>query len=151
MFKTKDKHEKIIMHHYDGLPLRSNCPLNVILDTDAMVVVFQDFARGGKEIRLPISKINRTGTVSIEDVEKGHMIGRAMVGGILFGGAGAIVGAMTAQEKKKTQYLYCINYVTDGEEKAIVLKSGGSLNEMKFRRLLNGMLPEEESSGSTTL
>lgn len=151
LFKTKDKHEKIVMYHCDGLPLRSDCPLNVILNADTMEVVFQDFTKGGKEIRLPISKITRTGNVPIEDIEKGHMIGRAIVGGILFGEAGAIVGAMTAQEKRKTQYLYCINYRSDEEEKAIVLKSGGSINEMKFRRSLNDLLPEEESSGSVIL
>lgn len=151
LFKTKDKYEKIVMYHCDGLPVRMDCPLYVILNTDTMEVVFQDFTKGGKEIRLPIFKITRTGNLPIEDIEKGHMIGRAMVGGILFGGAGAIVGAMTAQEKKKTQYLYCINYISDEEEKAIVLRSGGSMNEMKFRRSLNELLPEEDTSGTITL
>lgn len=151
LFKTKDKYEKIVMYHCDGLPVRSDCPLNVILNTDTMEVVFQDFAKGGKEIRLPVSKITRTGNLPIDDIEKGHMIDRAMVGGVLFGGAGAIVGAMTAQEKKKTQYLYCINYQAEEEESTIVLRSGGSMNEMKFRRSLNDLLPEEDASGSITL
>ena len=151
LFKTKDKHEKIVMYHCDGLPVRLDCPLNVILNTDTMEVIFQGFTKGGKEIKLPVSKIIRTGNLPIDDIEKGHMIGRAMVGGIFFGGAGAIVGAMTAQDKKKTQYLYCINYKSDEEEKAVVLRSGGSINEMKFRRTLNDLLPEKEESGSITL
>ena len=58
---------------------------------------------------------------------------------------------MTAQEKKKTQYLYCINYQAEEEESTIVLRSGGSMNEMKFRRSLNDLLPEEDASGSITL
>lgn len=150
LFGKKDRYEKIIMYHCEGLPVRVDCPLQLILNTDSMNLIFREFVtKDGKEITLPIFKINRTGNLPIEDVEKGHMIGRAAVGGILFGGAGAIVGAMTAKEKKKTQYLYCINYVSDEEEKVIVLRSGGSINEMKFRSALNNMLPKEEQKNIT--
>lgn len=47
-------------------------------------------------------------------------IGRAAVGGLLFGGAGAVVGAMTAQgkkEKKVTKLMFIISYTSSqGEE-----------------------------------
>lgn len=44
-----------------------------------------------------------------EIVERqGSIIGRAIVGGLLFGGAGAVVGAMTASGKKKEKGLYFI-------------------------------------------
>ena len=46
-------------------------------------------------------------------------IGRAMAGGLLFGGAGAIVGAMTAQgkkEKKVTKLMFIISYTSSSGE-----------------------------------
>ena len=46
--------------------------------------------------------------------KKQSPIGRALVGGFLFGGAGAIVGAMTAgkKEKKKARIYLIISYVS---------------------------------------
>ena len=121
---NKNKHEKTQMIHGEGLPLRKDCPLVLELDTDRSAVVITEFGKK-QEILLPISKITRTGVLHIDTVESGNMIGRAIVGGVFFGGAGAIIGAMSAQEKKKVKHLYSINYLSDGEEKAIVMKSAG--------------------------
>lgn len=54
--------------------------------------------------------------------KKQSPIGRAVVGGLLFGGAGAIVGAVSAgkKEKKKTEFHFIISYTSStGEEKYI--------------------------------
>ena len=63
-------------------------------------------------------------------------IGRAMVGGILFGGAGAVVGAISAgkKEKKKTNLYFIISYISSsGEEKCISFEvSGGGFNGRKL-------------------
>ena len=142
---NKNKHEKTQMIHGEGLPLRKDCPLVLELDTDRSAVVITEFGKK-QEILLPISKITRTGVLHIDTVESGNMIGRAIVGGVLFGGAGAIIGAMSAQERKKVKHLYSINYLSDGEEKAIVMKSAGAINEMKFRRMLDDLLPKEGKS-----
>ena len=148
---SKNKHEKTQMNHCEGLPLRKDCPIVLELDTDRNAVVFTEFGKK-QEILLPISKITRTGILHIETVESGSMIGRAIVGGVLYGGAGAIIGAMTAQEKKKVKHLYSINYLSDGEEKAIVMKSAGAINEMKFRRMLDDLLPQSgKADGPVTL
>lgn len=40
-------------------------------------------------------------------VKEGSPIGRALVGGFLFGGAGAVVGAMTATAKEQSKKLIC--------------------------------------------
>ena len=139
------------MNHCEGLPLRKDCPIVLELDTDRNAVVFTEFGKK-QEILLPISKITRTGILHIDTVESGNMIGRAIVGGVLYGGAGAIIGAMTAQEKKKVKHLYSINYLSDGEEKAIVMKSAGAINEMKFRRMLDDLLPQSgKTDGPVTL
>lgn len=148
---NKNKHEKTQMIHGEGLPLRKDCPLVLELDTDRSAVVITEFGKK-QEILLPISKITRTGVLHIDTVESGNMIGRAIVGGVLFGGAGAIIGAMSAQEKKKVKHLYSINYLSDGEEKAIVMKSAGAINEMKFRRMLDDLLPKvEKTEGPITM
>lgn len=135
---------KILMYHVDGLPFRSDGGVNLMFDGDFQNITFKEFMSKKPEVILPVSKIVRAGTVKTEDIVSGNMIGRAAVGGLIFGGAGAIVGAMSAQERKKVTYLYCINYVSGGEEKAIVLKSGGDISEMKFRRKLSELLPHEE-------
>ena len=45
------------------------------------------------------------------------MIGRAVTGGLLFGGAGAVVGAMTANGKKAVKKLmFIISYTSSKEE-----------------------------------
>ena len=139
------KFEKTQMTLCEGLPLRKDCPLVLELDTDRNAVVITEFGKK-QEILLPISKITRTGILHIDTMEGGNMIGRAIIGGVLFGSAGAIIGAMSAQERKKVKHLYSINYLSDGEEKAIVMKSAGAINEMKFRRMLDDLLPKEGKS-----
>ena len=57
--------------------------------------------------------------------KKQSPIGRALIGGFLFGGAGAIVGAMTAskKEKKKAHIYLVISYVSSsGEEKYLTFE-----------------------------
>lgn len=57
-------------------------------------------------------------TTEIEQKNK-STIGRAMAGGLLFGGAGAVVGAMTAngkKEKKVTKLMFIISYTSSSGE-----------------------------------
>lgn len=61
-------------------------------------------------------------TSDIETISKSKSpIGRAIAGGLLFGGAGAIVGAISGsgvKEKKQYKFYLIINYISkDGEEK----------------------------------
>lgn len=69
----------------------------------------------------------------ITDVFHGYMeeivekekstIGRAFAGGLLFGGAGAIVGAMTAngkKEKKVSKLMFIISYTSSSGEESIL-------------------------------
>ena len=75
------------------------------------------------------------------------LLGRAVVGGVLFGAAGAIIGAMSAEEKKKNKYFYIINYQKDGESKAItMLENGGNMNYFKFQKKLTEYLPKKSES-----
>ena len=85
------------------------------------------------------------------------IIGRAAMGGILFGGAGAIVGAMTAQgkkEKKVTKLMFIISYTSSqGEECFLQFEDtrhykGKKLSE-KLRELCN--ISEKEPETITQL
>ncbi len=67
-------------------------------------------------------------------------IGRAMIGGILFGGAGAIVGAISAgkKEKKKANFYFIISYISSsGEEKYINFED---TRMFKGRKLANKLM-----------
>lgn len=75
------------------------------------------------DITLPYDRIRG---FKLEDettlAKNGNTIGRALVGGALFGGAGAIVGGMSAKGKTKTKWIGTLLYV-DKE---------GNLQELNF-------------------
>ncbi len=89
--------------------------------------------------------------VSEEIIKENRGTGRAIAGGLLFGTAGAVVGAVTAKDKKKTIYYKVINYVSNNEERSIVLGTRGDINEMKFFRKLSELIPKKEMPSSIDL
>lgn len=146
LFK-KQKEMKLIMQHYDGLPgFKKNTPCNMFLDETNFCLRFESFtAKDNSKIELPLNKITAAKLTNVEEIEQQSAIGRALVGGFLFGNAGAIVGAMTAGEKKKIKLLYIINYVSDNDQKAIILKENGNINFFKFQNRLKELLPDCEN------
>lgn len=154
LFRKSEKEMKLIMYHYDGLPgFKKNVPCNMFLDETNCCLRFELFAaKDDLTIELPLSKITKADSVNITEIEQQSKIGRAVVGGLLFGNTGAIVGAMTAGEKKKINTMYIINYLSDGEEKVITLQEKGNINYFKFQKRLTELLPKQESiSGKITL
>lgn len=121
------------------------------LDEDRGFLIFKSRVFKLDEIQLPLTKITFAGMMGIDQIEKQSKLGRAIVGGVLFGKAGAIIGAMTADEKKKKKYFYVVNYESDGETKAIILQDNGSNPNMnKFQKKLRSYLPTKEQ-GTITL
>lgn len=97
-------------------------------------------------MKLPLSKVISSGNVNVAEIEQQSKIGRAIVGGLLFGNAGAIIGAMTAGEKQKIKTLYIINYEGEAGTKAIVLHDNGSnMNFFKFQKKLQEYLPNQQA------
>lgn len=133
------------MNHQDGLPGYSKgTAISVTLDESAKAIIFKARALRKPEVKLPLNKITFAGTVAVEQVQKQSALGRAIVGSVFFGAAGAIVGAMTAEEKLKHQYFYIINYISDGETKSItMLDNGGNGNYFKFQKKLQAFLPKQ--------
>ena len=75
-------------------------------------------------------------------------IGRAMAGGLLFGGAGAIVGAMTAngkKEKKVSKFMFIISYTSSkGEECFLQFEDTRLWKGKKLSKTLKGLCNIEE-------
>lgn len=136
------------MTHYDGLPnFHKKYAVSMELDEENRCLIFKARAfKNINNIKLPLNKIMKAGNVNIEEIEQQSTIGRALVGGFLFGNAGAIVGAMTAGEKKKLKTFYIINYISDGEPRTIVLQSNGNPNYFKFQEKLNSYFPKQENN-----
>lgn len=141
--KTKEGKIKMVMVHYTGLPgfLKEGL-CDMVLDTETEALIFKaKLNKKAPEITLPLSKITSAGNVIFTETKEQSKTGRAVAGGLLFGPAGAIVGALTAQEKEKLKSLYIINYKSDGEDKVITLKENGNLNYFKFQKQLQEYLP----------
>ena len=137
---------KLIMYHYNGLPgLKENVPCNMFLDEENHCLRFELFSSKDKStIELPLNKIINAKLINVEEIEQQSKIGRAVVGGILFGSAGAIIGAMSAGEKKKIKTMYIINYTSNDEEKVIILQEKGNINYFKFQKRLTELLQAQE-------
>lgn len=93
-----------------------------------------------------LSKVISAGDEFITKTEQQSKVGRAVVGGLLFGSTGAVVGAMTAGEKKRTEQLFVVKYESDDGVKSIVLQDfGGNFNFPKIKKKLQEYLPKQES------
>ena len=71
--------------------------------------------------------------------KKQSAVGRAVVGGLLFGGAGAVVGAVSAgtKQKKNIHARVLISYISQtGETNTITLETGNSLSLITFPKKL---------------
>lgn len=76
-------------------------------------------------------------------------VGRAVVGGILFGGAGAIVGAVSAgtKQKKNIHARMTISYISQaGDTNTITMETGNSLSLITFPKKLRKCCGLDESS-----
>lgn len=95
-------------------------------------------------------------TTEIQEKEK-SIIGRAVAGGLLFGGAGAVVGAMTAtgkKEKKVTKLMFIISYISSqGEESFLEFEDTrhykGKKLSQKLKELCN--IKDKENEVITSL
>lgn len=139
------------MIHLEGLPgFGKGYATAMTLDEEHQCLQFKARAfKDTNDVELPLNKITKAGNINITEIEQQSKVGRAVIGGLLFGNAGAIVGAMTAGEKQKIKTLYIINYSSNDEKKVIILKgNGGNLNYTGFQKRLNELLPTFESKNT---
>lgn len=133
LFKKKDL--KVIVYHMSGLPLPKGCPCTLSIDEEDNCIVIKKFAsKDDLTIKLSFDKIDTAKGFTEEEFKKQSKTGRAIAGAILFGQIGAVLGAMTADEKKKTKLFYGIRYTSNDEAKTLVFQEKGDINMMKFIR-----------------
>lgn len=92
-------------------------------------------------------------TTEIQEKNK-STIGRAMAGGLLFGGAGAIVGAMTAngkKEKKVSKLMLIISYTSSKGEECFLELQDCSFKGKKISAKLKELCNIEEKETITAL
>lgn len=109
------------LKHIDGLQIQKDTLTDLYATRDKLVL---DSKSGRFEI--PNERIEKYAIISgrqITQVEK-SVVGRAIVGGILLGGVGAIVGALSANGTKekvgKEEYFLIINYIDKNGETAAI-------------------------------
>lgn len=151
---------KAIVSLIDGLPVKDPAAqLDLTFDKDSFVIVEKGFA-GFRTIaentfRIPLKNIISTMlTTEKEFQEKDKsVIGRGVVGGVIFGPAGLVLGGLSGIGKKQTaknRYLYIVSYVSasSGELENITFTMPAAMNGVtkKFDAKLHKQLQNIDSA-----
>lgn len=80
------------------------------------------YCNGVSEFSLDVDKITAAGVEKNVSYKPSSGMGRAIVGGAMFGLAGAMIGAATKKDKKVTDVAYVIRYKDNNVPKFLVLK-----------------------------
>lgn len=107
--------------------LRGVEPSPVVLELDEsvgkiLIHAKPKYCNGVSEFSLDVDKIIAAGVEKNVSYEPSSGMGRAIVGGALFGVAGAMIGAATKKDKKVTDVAYVIRYKDENVPKFLVLK-----------------------------
>lgn len=102
------------------------------------------YCNGVSEFSLDIDKIAAAGVEKNVTYEPSSGMGRAIVGGALFGVAGAMVGAATKKDKKVTDVAYVIHYKDENTPKFLVLKDLTINEGKKFFNLINAVITKNQ-------
>lgn len=153
LFKSKNENCKMTvkMLHESGLPTVGKILINLTLDELNKCVAIDinpKYSKGATNFTLPFDKITSVERITEETLKQKSGLGRAVVGGALFGPAGAVVGAVTKKDKKQTTFYRVIKYSSNNEAKEIVMKSADA-NEIKFFEKLNSIIIPEVKSGTS--
>lgn len=134
MFNKTFKFQSI---HCDGIStFTANRSIRITIDEKEKQLVFKQLFSKIPNAHLAFEKITNVAWVTEKDVKNASIIGNAIVGGVLLGGLGAMIGAVSGTKKKSETYLV-INYTTpDGTLKAISVKPNGDFKIFKFKKAL---------------
>lgn len=148
-FKKKTAEDKLTlkMKHVSGIPnFAEGFPCDMTLNESEKTLTFTvPYNKEAPPVTLPIDKITKIGSESITEIKKQSKTGRAVAGGLLFGKTGAVVGALTADEKEKKKSVYVIRYTSNGEEKAITLEEYQPFSSNEITKRVKAHLPSQDS------
>lgn len=149
--KDKDGNMKITMAYLSGLPenYKPNRLIYLVLNENTNTLQFKKSLKKEECVNLSLSKVTGCGLVTEEKIIHVSGVGRAITGGLLFGSTGAIVGALTAEDKVKKKSHFGIAYNSNGEEKVILLNENGDIHTLKFfnhlKKIVYGTLQKEDA------
>lgn len=91
------------------------------------------------DLTIPINNIIAVESFYQYELEKGNLVGRAIVGGILAGGIGSIIGIMTTSEKQKEHKFLYIKYRDNNGEKELLFTGKNYMDSYvdQFIKLVN--------------
>lgn len=135
----------IAIIHKSGLPgIPEDLAVIIYLDVENNKLIFKS-ATLNKEISLSLDKVTDVFKAPEEIVKEKSGVGRAIAGGLLFGPTGAVVGAATKKDKKKTIYYDVLNYKSNSESNSIVLFDKFPENSRKFFNQIKELIPDNSS------
>ena len=137
---SKKKCEKINLKHIEGKGF--DLVKEVSFD-DEYLIIKQKFNNNAPVVKLKLDKITdvlETTKTEIKTKSK-SVLGRAMMGGILLGPAGALVGGISGTKDKveeEIEFLLIINYLDLNSDKKVIVfeELPGRFNMSKFAKAL---------------
>jgi len=120
--------EFLMASHVAGLPISNGSPANLFACPDKLVIEFKD-----QKFEIENRRISNFASLNERDIEQinKNVIGRAVVGGILLGGLGAIVSGMSdigTKNKSKMRNFFVINYIDLNGNVAVVSFENKAMN-----------------------
>ena len=125
--------------HYEGLGIRQGA--NCIVKLTNYELQLCDI-KSRPIVKISLKDISNVAIISDKEIiEKDKsVIGRGIVGNVLFGGAGLILGGLSGLQKKQVEqnidYLI-INYKENGEDKVINVYANAGVIDKSFMKALN--------------
>ena len=122
LFKKNKTEKTYYLFHESGLEGFPRTATKVIFNTEEENLTFTQLGLKTK-VCIPLENVTSCEKYTEKELKEKSVIGRAVVGGILFGGVGAAVGAISGTKpKEKTLFYTAITYTDNNEEKTLLFK-----------------------------
>jgi hypothetical protein len=120
---SKNKNVKTYyLNHLEGLDGFPRTATKVTLDEEKKNLTFSQLGLKIK-VCVPFENITNCEKYTEKELKEKSVLGRAAVGGLLFGGAGAVVGAISGSTpKEKNVYYMTLSYLENNEEKTTLFR-----------------------------
>ena len=122
LFNKNKSAKTYYLNHESGLDGFPRTATKATLDEENMNITFSQLGLKTK-VCIPVANITGCEKYTEKELKEKSVIGRAAVGGFLFGGAGAVVGAISATKPKEKDVFYAtLTHIDNNEEKTILFK-----------------------------
>ena len=122
LFSKNKTVKSYYLNHLEGLEGFPITATKATLDKEQKTLTFSQLGLKIK-VCIPIESITSCEKYTEKELKEKSVLGRAAVGGLLFGGAGAVVGAISgAKPKEKNVYYMTLTYTDNNKEKSLLFK-----------------------------